>query len=94
MNLFTVITVTYNAEDTLLRTLKSVQEQTYSNIEHIIVDGNSTDGTVELIKKYHSLGFEVEVAPPPEGYKDYNQWLVKSRLKNPMVVQSPTEKYI
>ena len=52
MNLFTVITVTYNAEDTLLRTLKSVQEQTYKNIEHIIVDGNSTDGTVELIKKH------------------------------------------
>ena len=52
MNLFTVITVTYNAEDTLLRTLKSVQEQTYSNIEHIIVDGNSTDGTVDLIKKH------------------------------------------
>ena len=49
---------------------------------------------VELMKKYNSLGFEVEDAPPPEGYKDYNQWLVKSRLKNPMVVQSPTEKYI
>ena len=52
MNLFTVITVTYNAQHTLMRTLKSVQEQTYKNIEHIIVDGNSTDGTVELIKKY------------------------------------------
>lgn len=51
MNLFTVITVTYNAQDTLMRTLKSVQEQTYKNIEHIIVDGNSTDSTVELIKK-------------------------------------------
>lgn len=54
MNLFTVITVTYNAEDTLERTLKSVQEQTYTNIEHIVVDGNSTDGTVEIIKKQAS----------------------------------------
>ena len=52
MNLFTVITVTYNAEHTLRRTLKSVQEQTYLNIEHIIVDGNSTDATVELIKQH------------------------------------------
>ena len=52
MNLFTVITVTYNAEHTLMRTLKSVQEQTYRNIEHIIVDGNSTDSTVELIKQH------------------------------------------
>lgn len=52
MNLFTVITVTYNAEHTLMRTLKSVQEQTYRKIEHIIVDGNSTDTTVELIKQH------------------------------------------
>ena len=52
MNLFTVITVTYNAQHTLLRTLKGVQEQTYPHIEHIIVDGNSTDGTVELIRKH------------------------------------------
>lgn len=51
MNLFTVITVTYNAEQTLPRTLKSVQEQTYPHIEHIIVDGNSTDGTVGIIKE-------------------------------------------
>ena len=54
MNLFTVITVTYNAEHTLERTFKSVQEQTYTNIEHIVVDGNSTDGTVEIIKKHAS----------------------------------------
>lgn len=55
MNLFTVITVTYNAEQTLMRTLKSVQDQTYPHIEHIIVDGNSTDGTVELIKKHETV---------------------------------------
>lgn len=54
MNLFTVITVTYNAQHTVLRTLKSVQEQTYSNIEHIIVDGNSTDGTIALIEQHQS----------------------------------------
>ena len=52
MNLFTIVTVTYNAKQTLLRTLKSVQEQTYPHIEHIIVDGASTDGTVELIKEH------------------------------------------
>ncbi len=52
MNLFTVITVTYNAEKTLMRTLKSVQEQNYLHIEHIIVDGKSTDGTVQLIREH------------------------------------------
>lgn len=52
MNLFTVITVTYNAEKTLMRTLKSVQEQSYQHIEHIIVDGMSNDGTVALIREH------------------------------------------
>lgn len=47
----TVITVTRNAEKTLARTLKSVQEQTYSHLEHLIVDGDSSDGTLELIRK-------------------------------------------
>lgn len=51
MGIFTVITVTYNAVQTLERTMKSVQEQTYEKIEHIIVDGKSTDGTIELIKQ-------------------------------------------
>ena len=46
-----VITVTFNAENTLERTLKSVLEQTYPDLEHLIVDGASVDGTVELIRK-------------------------------------------
>ncbi|RNC66123.1 glycosyltransferase family 2 protein [Proteiniphilum sp. X52] len=47
-----VITVTFNAEETLERTLKSVQEQTYPDLEHLIVDGASRDGTGELVHKY------------------------------------------
>ena len=54
MILFTVITVTYNAEQALERTLISVCEQTYANIEHIIVDGKSTDDTLSLIKKHQT----------------------------------------
>lgn len=52
MKRLSVITVTWNAERTLERTLKSVQEQTYPHWEHVIVDGVSGDGTVELIRKY------------------------------------------
>lgn len=49
-----VITVTYNAEKTLERTLKSVREQSYPHIEHVIVDGKSKDKTVDLIREYNS----------------------------------------
>ena len=47
-----IITITYNSAKTLPRALESVRSQTYGDIEHIIVDGASTDGTVEIIKNY------------------------------------------
>lgn len=47
-----VVTVTYNCENVLERTIKSVIEQTYANVEYVIVDGNSKDATVDVIKKY------------------------------------------
>ena len=47
-----IITITYNSAATLPRALESVRSQTYGDIEHIIVDGASTDGTVDLIKAY------------------------------------------
>ena len=46
-----IITVTYNSEKTLQHTIDSVINQDYKNIEHIIIDGGSADGTVEIINK-------------------------------------------
>ena len=49
--MISIITITYNAERWLERTMKSVLAQTYKEYEYIIVDGGSKDGTVEIIKR-------------------------------------------
>lgn len=50
--LITIATVTYNAEATLERTLRSVAEQDYDRIEHLIIDGCSTDHTLSIVQRY------------------------------------------
>lgn len=47
-----IITAVFNAKNTVENTIKSVFNQAYPNIEYIIIDGGSTDGTVDIIKKY------------------------------------------
>ena len=48
----TIITINYNNAEGLRKTLASVASQTYADIEHVIVDGGSTDGSVEIIREY------------------------------------------
>lgn len=48
----TIVTVSYNAVNTIEQTISSVINQSYPNIEYVIIDGGSTDGTVDIIKKY------------------------------------------
>ncbi|MFM2316515.1 MAG: hypothetical protein RLZZ155_847 [Bacteroidota bacterium] len=47
-----IITVSYNSAKTIGDTISSVQKQSYDNIEYIVVDGNSKDGTVEIVKQF------------------------------------------
>jgi glycosyltransferase involved in cell wall biosynthesis len=56
--LLTIVTVSFNAERALSRTIQSVMEQTYRNIEYVIIDGGSTDGTVGIIREWeHVLSY-------------------------------------
>jgi len=47
-----LITASFNRERTIRDTLRSVNAQDYGDIEHIIIDGGSTDGTVDILKQY------------------------------------------
>lgn len=64
-----VITVSFNAADTILDTLDSVAEQSHQAIEHIVIDGESTDGTQEIIESHQSMLAKV-VSEPDRGIYD------------------------
>lgn len=52
--LISIVTVVFNGEKFIESAIKSILNQSYKNIEYIIIDGNSTDSTVEIINKYDS----------------------------------------
>ncbi|WKD85552.1 PGL/p-HBAD biosynthesis glycosyltransferase [Polaribacter huanghezhanensis] len=52
--LFSIVTVSYNSEKTIRDTIKSVLNQVFTNFEYILVDGKSTDKTVEIIKSFEN----------------------------------------
>ncbi len=54
-NKISIITINYNDAEGLRKTLASVASQTYTDIEHIIVDGASTDGSVDVIREYETI---------------------------------------
>ena len=50
-----IITVCFNSSKTIEKTLQSVKNQVYNNIEYIVLDGNSTDGTLKIIESYKEI---------------------------------------
>ena len=64
-----LITVCYNSAETIEKTIISVASQTYENIEYIIIDGNSKDNTIELVKK-HDAVITKWISEPDKGLYD------------------------
>jgi len=59
--MITLVTVTYNAASTIERTLLSVERQTYRDVQHIIMDGGSKDGTVAMAEAYKQRNADLDV---------------------------------
>ena len=64
-----IITVCYNSAATIEKTIQSVAAQTYNNIEYLVVDGNSKDATLSIIKKYDTV-ITKWVSEPDKGLYD------------------------
>ena len=50
-----IITATYNSASTVADTFESVLKQTYKDIDYFVIDGGSTDGTIDIIKEYEAV---------------------------------------
>jgi glycosyltransferase involved in cell wall biosynthesis len=75
--LITVITAVFNGIDTIEQSILSVINQSYDNIEYIVIDGGSSDGTVEVIRNY-AAAIDYWVTEPDEGI--YDAWNKGVRL--------------
>ena len=64
-----IITITYNAIKVIEKTIQSVVKQKYDDIEYIIIDGGSTDGTIDIIKQYENK-ISLWISEPDKGIYD------------------------
>lgn len=66
---FTIVTISFNAEKCIERTIVSVIQQSYNNVEYIIVDGGSRDGTMRIVEKYKE-NINHYISEPDKGIYD------------------------
>ena len=72
--MFSIITVVLNNKKTIERCIKSVLSQKFQNLEYIVVDGGSNDGTWEILEKYKKKGVDKIISK-----KDPNMWAAMNR---------------
>lgn len=76
--LVSIITIVYNRSKHLAQTVESILGQSYNNVEYIVIDGGSTDGTLDIIRRYeHAIDYWI--SEPDEGISDaFNKGLTAS----------------
>lgn len=79
--MISIITATYNSEKTIKKTIESVNSQVNINIEHIFVDGESSDETLNIIKKYSRVKKRIYSLKPSGIYQAMNFGIKKARGK-------------
>src|SRR5690606_2467889 len=88
-----VITIVYNNVKDIERTILSIITQTYDNIEYIIIDGGSTDGTLDIIKKYQHKVSQWVSEPDKGIYNAMNKGLKMSSGDYILFMNSGDEVY-
>jgi len=89
--LISIITINYNDKVGLDRTIKSVTEQTYKNFEYLVIDGNSNDGSKDVIEKYKNE-ITYWVSEPDSGiYNAMNKGIRKATGKYLLFINSGDE---
>ena len=89
--LISIITINYNDKVGLERTLKSVTNQTYKNVEYIVIDGDSTDGSKELIEHYNDK-INYWISEPDKGiYNAMNKGILKAKGQYLLFINSGDE---
>lgn len=76
---FSLITVCYNAEGSIENTLQSVREQTCRDFENVVVDGASTDGTLDVVRRFDDLPVALSSEPDKGIYDAMNKAVERAR---------------
>ena len=91
--LISIITINYNDKVGLERTLKSVTNQTYKNVEYIVIDGGSTDGSNELLVQYNDK-INYWISEPDKGiYNAMNKGILKTNGEYLLFLNSGDELF-
>ena len=72
---FSIVTISYNGEKEIERTIKSVINQSYKNYEYILIDGASSDGTMKIVNKYREHFAKIVSEPDTGIYNAMNKGL-------------------